>query len=171
MLSLEELLYLLLASREELTSLGEYLKSEVVETLVSRNLLETTTKKISDAGKILIFHLTTDGGTPPPYTEEFEKFWRSFPASDKHSHYPKTRVIRVNKEETYKEWLQATKTTSSEMVLKALQSEVNSRKFENFGVNNALKFMKSPVRWLVDKVYADLDVEPQPTTFTSDELM
>lgn len=115
--------------------------------------------------------MTTDNGEVPPYTEAFEKFWKAFPASDKHSHYPKTRVIRVNKEESYKEWLKACKDTSPVLILQALESEVNSRKFENFGTNNALRFMKSPVRWLIDRVYADLDVEQQPTTFSSDEIM
>lgn len=167
-LSLEELFYLYLASVEDRTS-ESVLQDFNLDKLMDLGLIEKDTKLPSDTGKILLFHLLSEEEQTAPYTQDFEEFWKLFPVSDKYAHYPKTRTLRTNKQETFKEWLKAKEKTSSNELISALCQDISNRERES-ARTNAFKYMKGPTKWLADKMYEEIE-KTEPQSVDTDDLM
>jgi hypothetical protein len=100
-------------------------------------------KKISEHGKIYLLTLLTDT-TPKEESSEFKEFWQTFPSSDKWGPYPKTRVLKVSKEECKELFESLCKVYSPDVILQTLKYEILQRKKKG----NGLKYMKSSVNWL-----------------------
>lgn len=168
-ISLEELFYLYLASQEESTS-EKNLDNYNLDNLRSLGLIETHTSLLSNNGKILLFLLLNEEKESiDSYTSDFEEFWKIFPVSDKFAHYPKTRVLRINKQESFKEWIKATEQTSGKEIIFALERDIAAKANES-GRTNAFKYMKGPVKWLTDKMYLEIE-DGSSLMVDTDELM
>lgn len=103
--------------------------------------------KNTDLGDIV--HTTFDS--------QFNEFWETFPASDKYMGYPRTRILRNDKEHCKKYYKKALEEAPHEEILKALMYEIKMR--EKNSQNNIksmfsdFKFMKSSPTYLNQKEY------------------
>jgi hypothetical protein len=92
------------------------------------------------------------------YTEEFEKWWCTFPATMKFSfrgsNYEGTRVLRDDKEKTFTTYLEVLKNTgfTDEQLLSALKIEIQERKLATWEHKNPkyndFQYMKATVAYL-----------------------
>lgn len=103
-ISLEQALVLYLVSQEQWIPDDSLKNLEIEKELIRQLFIDPNTRKSTDVGKVLLFHLLSDEeDTPLAYTQEFEEFWKLFPTSDKFAHYDKTRNIRGEKRATFVE--------------------------------------------------------------------
>lgn len=103
------------------------------------------------------------------YSSEFEFFWKTFPSSDRYLHWPETRKLRTSKKDTYKAYLHALKTVSSDKLLSALNQDIDNRR-SSVGKDNPFKFMKGSFRWLEDQMFNEVEV-PETVKFANDTLL
>ena len=103
------------------------------------------------------------------YSPSFELFWKTFPGSDRYLQWRETRKLRISKKDTYKAYLHALNSVSSEKLLKALTQELENRRSQ-IGKDNPFKFMKGSFRWLEDQMYNEVEV-PETLTYANDELL
>jgi hypothetical protein len=116
----------------------------------------------------LIDSLTQDSSSwevSPKYTEDFNKFWKTYPSTDGFGNFPATRNIRIGKKDAFKEWNSAiAQGYTSDQIINGLVREIEARKNSStFRGGNNLKFMKSPVNYLKQKAFLDYEEEPEET--------
>lgn len=107
---------------------------------------------------------------PREYSEDFNKFWKEFPATDGFGSFPSTRNIRTGKKEAYQQWLQlVSQGYTPQSIIFGLKTDIEQRKNSSTirGGNN-LKFIKSPVNYLKSKCFLDFEEEEPQTTFYAD---
>lgn len=114
--------------------------------------------KVTSKGEELIGELLRAmGSTTPTITnsaeDKFNEIWLAFPKDDSTDVFPKTRLIRYNKDKTKRDYLTALREYSHEELLKAVKAEVSSRSV--MSKDNMLKYMKSSHNWFEQKVYLD----------------
>lgn len=81
-------------------------------------------------------------------TDKFEEFWTTFPISDEHGIYRRSRVLKSAKELCKKKYIFFLETgTKHEDVIKALKYEINLRKDSN-NKTNSMTYMKNSLTWL-----------------------
>lgn len=115
------------------------------------------------------FYITEFGkgilGTELPNTliqtvdnDSFEEFWNTYPTTDKHLGFPKTRILRVNKTKSKKEYYTILKEGkySSEDILKALKYEIEMMKTGSSLNENKFKFMLMSTTWLNQRRFEDI---------------
>ena len=85
--------------------------------------------------------------------KDFEKFWDSFPANDKHGNWMRTRTLKSDKSrctELYKRAVQSG--VKPDDILKALEWEIKDRKAKST-TSNRMSYMKASTAWLYQKEY------------------
>jgi hypothetical protein len=92
------------------------------------------------------------------YSEEFEEWWNTFPASAKFEYrgqlFKGTRALRDKKEEAYPLYIEACKNYTAGQLLNALKCELADRKEESFNKSdNKLMYMKATSAYLRSKRY------------------
>jgi len=91
------------------------------------------------------------------FDTQFNEFWNTFPTSDKYLGYPRTRILRNDKEHCKKYYKKALEEAKHEDIIKSLIYEIKMR--ENNSQNNNkssfsdFKFMKAAPTWLHQKEY------------------
>lgn len=92
---------------------------------------------------------------------DFLEFWETFPASDHHSLWKKTRVLKTSLNGSYEKYYKLIdKGASHEEIMKGLRNEIKWRR-ENSKLDNKMKFMKNSQSWLHNMVYKDWLDKPQ----------
>jgi hypothetical protein len=86
---------------------------------------------------------------------EFEEFWKAYPASDKWGSWPRTRVLRAERKRVEKLYYRALKTYKHEEMMQALEYEVLNRK-RGSTTENRLSFMPAAARWLNGEYYVTI---------------
>lgn len=165
-LSFDEFLALYkLYSYENNTKLIDY-SSDMLNTYV---ILESKRfiKIITDENDRLTFHLREEGNiliegflnqtithNKPVITEKkdnnklFEEFWSTFPTSDEHSIYKRTRFLKAGKDNCKRKYIEYLKQgVNHEDIIKALKYEIKVRKDNNNG-QNKMTYMKNSLTWL-----------------------
>lgn len=79
-------------------------------------------------------------------SDDFEEFWKLYPATDEFRHFPKTRQLRWNKQLTRTEYELALAKASHEEIMAGLRGEIAFR--QDSQTENLFKYMKSSVNWL-----------------------
>lgn len=91
---------------------------------------------------MLLSFLKEESDSDLKYTPAFEKFWKTFPASDKWSRFAETRKLRVNKRETFVQYLKALESVTEDFLQKALDTELENKK-ASAPLENPFKYMKA----------------------------
>lgn len=114
----------------------------------------TATRSISASGKKLLKSITSKAPIIPSNTEEFDKFWKTYPSSDKFKHWPKTTGLKGSKERSQKMFdkIISEKEYTANDIQKALEREIES-KSKNSIADNKFKFMKKAVNWLTTREF------------------
>ncbi len=116
-------------------------------------------------------NLLSDDETKIGYTPEFEKFWKTFPASDKYLHYPETRKLRAVKRETYKNFLDCLKNGySAAYLILTLETDIMHRKSLP-NRENPFKFMKGSPKWLLDEAFLEVETYVPNIPVNNEDLM
>lgn len=115
---------------------------------------------------------------PTTFDAQFNEFWETFPASDKYMGYPRTRVLRADKEHCKKYYKKALDEVSHSEIIGALMYEIKMREKNSQNNNKSIfsdfKFMKASSAWLNQKeynIYAQLmkeDLVEKKDAFTED---
>ena len=108
---------------------------------------------LREKGKNLIESLVQFTQVTQTELSPFDEFWETFPSSDKHSIYYKTRNLKSNKKgckDKYKQLLKEGVKHSD--IIKALRYEVEERK-KLSGADNKLSFIKNSFTWLNQREY------------------
>lgn len=129
-------------------------------------------KIITNDNGALTFHLREDGKVlmdkflsksieiNKPVTTEikdknhmFEEFWMTFPNSDEHSIYKKTRVLKAGKDNCKRKYFEYLRQgIKHEDIIKALRYEIKLRRDNNNG-QNKMTYMKNSLTWLNQKEF------------------
>lgn len=95
--------------------------------------------------------------------DKFEKWWNTFPASDKIGIFPATRRLRTAKEECYDIYLRLINSGyTHEEIMKGLQNELLYRRSNVTDKNNPFQYMRASNTWLNKRTfleYLDDDTE------------
>ena len=84
---------------------------------------------------------------------DFEEFWSTYPVTDKHGAWLRTRGLKSNREKCKSLYKQAIKNGyNHEYIMKALKWEVKDRK-EKSTTKNAMSYMKNSASWLFQREY------------------
>lgn len=118
---------------------------------------------------MLLSFLKEESDSELKYTPAFEKFWKTFPASDKWSRFAETRKLRVNKRETFVQYLQALESVTEEFLQKALDTELENKK-ASAPLENPFKYMKASYNWLKNEEYNNVSFEQQEV-ISNDDLL
>lgn len=116
-----------------------------------------------EAGNILIkqFNENPETSQPPQQIEQkltnnnhkFEEFWLTFPNSDEHGIFKKTRILKAGKDNCKRKYIEyLTRGIEHSNILKALKYEIKLRKDVNNG-QNKMTFMKNSLTWLNQKEF------------------
>lgn len=95
----------------------------------------------------------TEHATSAPLEDKFDEIWALFPKDDGFRHFGKTRMIRWNKSESKKAYLEALKTYTHQDLLKALRNEIAFR--NDSSKENLFKYMKGSVNWFKHQSFVD----------------
>lgn len=83
----------------------------------------------------------------------FEEFWLTFPSSDEHSIYKKTRILKAGKDACKRKYIDYIKAGADHNdIIKALKYEIKLRRDSNNG-QNKMTFMKNSLTWLNSKEF------------------
>ena len=130
---------------------GKYLYTK----LMKRGLL-TQVKAISKDGVALVEKLDqTDAKIKKKEKEQFEEFWKAYPASDGFAHFkPTTSNKRGSKHTAKLAFKQALQSIKFKDLLQALINDVEQRKRQSLLTGkNELKYMVGATRWLTEEHY------------------
>lgn len=114
-------------------------------------------------GKLLIeqFNENPETSKPPQQVEQkltnnnhkFEEFWLTFPNSDEHGIFKKTRILKAGKDNCKRKYIEyLTKGSEHTDIIKALKYEIKLRKDVNNG-QNKMTYMKNSLTWLNSKEF------------------
>lgn len=114
-------------------------------------------------GKLLIeqFNENPETSKPPQQVEQkltnnnhkFEEFWLTFPNSDEHGIFKKTRILKAGKDNCKRKYIEyLTKGSEHIDIIKALKYEIKLRKDVNNG-QNKMTYMKNSLTWLNSKEF------------------
>jgi len=83
--------------------------------------------------------------------EDFEKFWKVFPATDKVNHFPGTRSLKDNKKRCKVEFANIiSEGYSVSDIIRGLEKQLEEVKMSSIS-ENRLTYMKNSLRWLRDR--------------------
>lgn len=116
-----------------------------------------------EAGNILIksFNENPETEQPPQQIQQkltnnnhkFEEFWLTFPNSDEHGIFKKTRILKAGKDNCKRKYIEyLTKEVKHEDIIKALKYEIKLRRDVNNG-QNKMTYMKNSLTWLNTKEF------------------
>lgn len=127
--------------------------------LEGRKLIKLFNKKpfLRVKGKELIEQLVNfkekSKWTRKPVKTPFEEFWETFPTSDSHGVFTKTRNLKSNKSGCKKKYEQyLNKGIKHEDIIKALKYEINEKKEKSIR-DNKLSYLKNSYTWLNQKEF------------------
>lgn len=111
-----------------------------------------------EKGKLLIEDFNENPATvqPPQQIEQkltnnnhkFEEFWLTFPNSDEHGIFKKSRILKAGKDNCKRKYLEyLSKGVEHNDILKALKYEIKLRKDVHNG-QNKMTYMKNSLTWL-----------------------
>ena len=114
--------------------------------------METTSQFYEEIKKTEIEEIA-----PTSFEKQFDEFWHTFPSSDKYLGYPRTRVLRTDKEQCKKYYKKALENTPHDDIINALLYEINMRiknsQNNTKSIYSDFKFMKASSAWLHQKEY------------------
>lgn len=116
-----------------------------------------------EAGNILIKEFNEKPETSQPQqpiekkltnnNHKFEEFWLTFPNSDEHGIFKKTRILKAGKDNCKRKYIEyLTKGIEHTDIIKALKYEIKLRKDVNNG-QNKMTYMKNSLTWLNSKEF------------------
>jgi hypothetical protein len=130
----------------------------------------TGTIQLSNTGQAFLLNfLKEESDLDLKYTPAFEKFWKTFPVSDKWDRFQETRKLRVNKKETFARYLKAIQNVTEEYIQKAIETEVANKKSSS-PLENPFKYMKASYNWLANEEYNNVSFEQQKIVSDDDLL-
>lgn len=138
--------------------LNTYLDLEAKGLIKAFNENEVLTFHLREKGRLLIDSFVNKKNTVLKETPEikktisnqhkFDEFWMTFPSSDEHGIYRRTRLLKGNKEICKKKYLSLlSEGILHEDIIKALRYEIKLRKDVN-NKNNNMTYMKNSLTWL-----------------------
>ncbi len=166
--------------QKENTFLEEFLTIEKQRSLLLQNLVRKGYLGIYDEDVDLIpinLHITDKGEdvivmlqkdfeelkkdviefNPTMFDQKFQDFWDTFPSSDKHMHFPRSRILKVEQERCRKLYRKLLEEYSHDDIMKALNFEITMRENNSAtGLNKPysdFKYMKSSSVWLHNKEF------------------
>lgn len=84
---------------------------------------------------------------------KFQEFWDTFPTTDKHGMWLKTRSLKSDKSNSEKKYKEAIRGgVTHEEIMRALKWEISDRR-KNSMTNNKMSYMKASSSWLNQKEY------------------
>ena len=84
---------------------------------------------------------------------KFEEFWLTFPNSDEHGIFKKTRILKAGKDNCKRKYIEyLNQGVEHSDIIKALKYEIKLRKDVNNG-QNKMTYMKNSLTWLNQKEY------------------
>lgn len=118
-------------------------------TFKSTEILKTTNLVIKELNPVKIHEFSE---------ELFNEFWELFPTSDKFLNFPKTRILRINKDECKRKYLKILKegNVTHDDIIKALTYEIEFNKSSSSFKENKFKYMKASTTWLNQAYYETL---------------
>jgi hypothetical protein len=133
--------------------------------------IDATNKiQLSNTGQaFLLNYLKEDFDSDLKYTSGFEKFWKTFPASDKWDRFQESRKLRVNKKETFVQYLKALNNVTEEYLQKSIETEIANKKASS-PLENPFKYMKASYNWLANEEYNNVSFEQQKIVSDDDLL-
>lgn len=156
--TLEEVLAIIYVEMARVGQLLPYsgVTEEQILKMTKKGLLQMTPSGtiITEEGRELI--LKTIGKKPKTkklVNSDFDSFWNTFPATDKHGMWLRTRSLRSDRERSKDKYMLAIKNgVKHEDLIKALKWEINDRKTNSI-TSNRLSYMKASSTWLSQKEY------------------
>lgn len=86
--------------------------------------------------------------------KEFRKWWQTFPMYSDHSHFSRTRKLKINRVDAFRRYVEALQEgINPEDLLFALKKDINERISNSTQYKNELATMPSPAKWLYQKEY------------------
>ena len=157
---IESFVYLYLLYIGEITSEKE-LPDSVLTKLLDLGFL-TETRQLSDSGVRLLLSFWKDSDTVDiKASEEFEKFWKTFPVSDKWARFPETRKLRTNKKAVLLAYLDLLSAgISPDTLQEALETDIKNKKASP-ALDNPFRFMKGALNWLRDREFENVSFEKE----------
>lgn len=110
---------------------------------------------MSNSGRAFILNLIEEDAVNVSYDEAFEKFWRTFPATDAFGSFARTRALRTDKRTTFANYHKALRKISPEDLQRALEIDIANK--SSVRGENPFKYMKGSPRWLADAVYEEIE--------------
>lgn len=91
------------------------------------------------------------------FEKKFEELWELFPVTDKFLNYPKTRILRTDRDKCKKYYRKILEEYKHEDVINALNYEIDlrSNNISNKDYSD-FKYMKSSVTWLHSKEFINV---------------
>lgn len=123
--------------------------AKVYKSLYDKELLSDKTRNILIKGRNLLESIWQACGQHKElsdYEDSFNRFWKSYPRTDAHAHFPATRNIRSSKAKTKLALIKVLKQDkyTIEDILRALDKDVKRMKALS-KTKNELRYMKNPV--------------------------
>lgn len=158
--------YLILQSKLEISPLySMYAKKllafegERENMLIRRGFLDkegTPTKQTTDlfGGKVLRASKVIKSNMDL-IKEGFDKFWNTYPSSDKYLHWGRTRILRRNKAKTFKLYTTAVRDYSIEQLQQCIEADIEMHK-KGSKTENKFKFFPLITTWFQEKQYEGL---------------
>lgn len=139
-------------------------RRKLIDTLSDNESLNIQDYYVTDKGSVVFQGLEVVykelGVEPatPVNTNYFDEFWNTFPSSDKYLNFPKSRILRVSKDECKKKYysILAKGKYTHEDILKALKYEIELNNSATTYKENKFKFMKNSSTWLNQAYYETL---------------
>lgn len=156
-LSFEEAILLL--SKAQGKGFSIMFSQEVKDNLIEKGYLKEG-GLLSSAGKAYVKQITDlpeESAQDKFLNDEFDRFWETFPSTDKLHHFPATRSLKDNKQRCKQEFtaLLSDGYTATQ-VTGGLEKQLENVRMQSIR-ENRLTYMKNSLRWLKDKEFLSWD--------------
>lgn len=98
----------------------------------------------------------------PSLDDLFEEFWNTYPTTDKFQGYPKTRILRLDKQRCKRYWLESIQEIEPALLLSKLKSYLKMVEVASITKRrNEFTYLPALPTWLNTKVYESIDEETE----------
>lgn len=101
--------------------------------------------------------------------KQFKKWWEAFPSYSDHSHFKRTRKLKINRVDAFRRYVETLQEgVDPDDLLFALKKDVSTRIENSTQYRNELATIASPAKWLYQKEYESF-LKTDESRYTDDK--
>lgn len=161
-INLNQLFVLILLMQEDMECITEYKmnKPSNYQGLKRARLIDENLIVTKKGAEILSVDYTPND--TPSLDDLFEEFWNTYPTTDKFQGYPKTRILRFDKQRCKRYWLESIQEIEPALLLSKLKSYLKMIEVASITKRrNEFTYVPALPTWLNTKVYDSVEEETE----------